>query len=115
MEKSYDCPVVEFSELIRGKYKLRIIWQLKKEKYRFGELQRAVCRASNDEAVTPRVLSRELKDLVGKGLIRRKQYNGLPMKVEYSITPFGRTLIPILEAIVEWDQQTKRFNRNVSS
>ena len=107
MKSNYKCPVVSFSELIRGKYKLRVIWQLKDEKHRFCELQRAICSAFNDEAVTPRVLSRELKDLVEKGIIHRKQFDVLPLKVEYSITAFGKSVIPILKSIIDWDKQAK--------
>ena len=52
--------------------------------------------------VTPRVLSRELKELQLRGLIHRKQYNLVPPKVEYSLTDLGRGLQPVLQAIVEW-------------
>jgi DNA-binding HxlR family transcriptional regulator len=52
--------------------------------------------------VTPRVLSRELKELQLRGLIHRRQYDVVPPKVEYSLTELGRGLVPILEAIVDW-------------
>ena len=96
------CPALGFSQIVGGKYKIRILWVLLQRPHRYGEIHRSLLKGTLGKAVTPRVLSRELKELQQRGLIHRKQYDVLPPKVEYSITDLGRGLQPILEAIVEW-------------
>jgi len=96
------CPAVGFSLIVGGKYKLRILWILIQRPYRYGEIRNSLLKGTLGKAVTPRVLSRELKELRIRGLINRRQYDVVPPKVEYSLTERGRGLQPILEAIVEW-------------
>jgi DNA-binding HxlR family transcriptional regulator len=96
------CPAVGFSQIVGGKYKIRILWVLTQRPHRYGEIHRSLLKGTLGKPVTPRVLSRELKELTQRGLIDRKQYDVVPPKVEYSITEFGRGLKPILDAIVEW-------------
>jgi len=96
------CPAVGFSLIVGGKYKLRILWILIQRPYRYGEIRNSLLKGTLGKAVTPRVLSRELKELRIRGLINRRQYDDVPPKVEYSLTDRGRGLQPILEAIVEW-------------
>ncbi len=60
--------------------------------------------------MTPRVLSRELRELQQRGLITRKQYDGLPLRVKYSLTELGCGLRPVLDAIVEWPDRGARGN-----
>src|SRR5262249_37356223 len=68
------CPLIAFDQIVGGKYKLRILWDLMKGPRRYGELRRSVLDACQGKPVTPRVLSRELKELEKRGLIHRKQY-----------------------------------------
>ena len=96
------CPAVGFSLIVGGKYKLRILWILIQRPYRYGEIRNSLLKGTLGKPVTPRVLSRELKELRIRGLINRRQYDVVPPKVEYSLTERGRGLQPILEAIVEW-------------
>jgi DNA-binding HxlR family transcriptional regulator len=96
------CPAVGFSQIVGGKYKLRILWVLIKRPHRYGEIRASLLKGTLGKPVTPRVLSRELKELQQRGLIRRKQYDVVPPKVEYSLTEQGRGLQPVLEAIVDW-------------
>ena len=97
------CPVAAFQKLISGKYKLRIVWDLKDGPLRYGEIRTGLLRGSDGSAeIAPRVLSRELKDLQKRGLITRKQFSVVPPKVEYSLAARGKTLVPILNAIVRW-------------
>ena len=96
------CPGLGFSQICGGKYKIRILWILNKRPYRYGEIRDSMLRGSLGKPVTPRVLSRELKQLQERGLIRRKQYDVVPPHVEYSLTERGRDLFPVLDAIVEW-------------
>lgn len=96
------CPALGFSQIVGGKYKLRILWVLLERPRRYGEIRASLLKGTMGKSVTPRVLSRELKELQQRGLIARKQYDGLPLKVEYSLTELGRGLQPVLDSIVEW-------------
>lgn len=96
------CPALGFSQIVGGKYKLRILWVLLQRPHRYGEIRASLLKGTLGKSVTPRVLSRELKELQQRGLITRKQYDGLPLRVEYSLTELGGGLRPVLDAIVEW-------------
>lgn len=96
------CPAIGFSEILGGKYKLRILWILIQRPYRYGEIRRSLLKGTLGKPITPRVLSRELKELQHWGLILRQQYNVVPPKVEYSLTEVGMELKPVLDSIVEW-------------
>lgn len=96
------CPLVAFGQAAGGKYKMRILWELKDGSRRYGELRRSAVVAARGAPVTPRTLSRELKELHGLGLIERKQYPVVPPKVEYSLTLAGKSLIPIVRQVVKW-------------
>lgn len=96
------CPAIAFDRIVGGRYKLRILWTLTAGTQRYGEIGRSLLRGTLGNSVTPRILSRELKELELRGLIARKAYPVVPPKVEYSITARGRTLLPILNEIVRW-------------
>ena len=102
----FECPVYGFQEMINGKYKLRIIWALQDGPRRYGEIKKGLLRdISGSQEIAPRVLSRELKTLAAYGLIERTDYQVVPPKVEYSLTPRGVSLLSILTPIVEWGRQ----------
>jgi len=96
------CPLNAFNQAVGGKYKMRIVWELTQGPQRFGELSRSAIVTAMGKPVTPRVLSRELKELEQRGLIHRKQYPVIPPKVEYSLTDFGRSIVPVIGQIVNW-------------
>ncbi|MDB5448870.1 MAG: transcriptional regulator [Phenylobacterium sp.] len=102
MTKRPRCPLIAFNELVGGKYKLRILWVLSKEATRYGGLNRSLVVACHGRPVTPRTLSRELRDLAGRGLIWRTAYPEVPPRVEYGLTDLGRTLVPLIDQIVAW-------------
>lgn len=101
-EQDRKCPLIAFSLAAGGKYKMRILWELKEGPRRYGELRRSAIVAAGGTPVTPRVLSRELKELDARGLIHRKQYPVVPPKVEYTLTKFGKSLVPVIKEIVKW-------------
>lgn len=101
-----SCPLIAFTLAVGGKYKMRILWELKDGPRRYGELRRSAIVAARGAAVTPRVLSRELKELQSRGLIDRKQYPVVPPKVEYRLTRAGKSLIPVVKQIVKWGLTT---------
>ena len=97
------CPVAAFQKMISGKYKLRIVWDLKDGPRRYGEIRTGLLRGSISSAeIAPRVLSRELKALTETGLIDRKDYGVVPPKVEYRLTRKGQSFIPVIAAIRQW-------------
>jgi DNA-binding HxlR family transcriptional regulator len=96
------CPAIGFGRIVGGKYKLRILWLLNKRSHRYGELRSALVRGSMGAEPTPRILSRELKELQARGLISRRQFDVVPPKVEYTLTTRGREFIPIIAAIIDW-------------
>jgi DNA-binding HxlR family transcriptional regulator len=96
------CPLNAFNRAAMGKYKMRIIWELSRGVQRYGELRRSAIVTAMGKAVTPRVLSRELKELQQRGIIHRKQYPVVPPKVEYTLTDMGKSLVPVIKQIVNW-------------
>jgi len=102
LAETAPCPIVRFNALTGGKYKLRILWELRKDARRYGEIQRALIIATGGGTITPRVLSRELKDLVAAHLLARKQYAEVPPRVEYRLTDDGRAMLGVLRAICRW-------------
>src|SRR4051794_19432139 len=97
------CPVAEFQKMISGKYKLRIVWDLKEGARRYGEIRTGLLRGdSGSSEIAPRVLSRELKALTESGLIERRDYGVVPPKVEYRLTRKGKSFVPVIAAIRDW-------------
>ena len=96
------CPVTNALTLIGGKWKIPIIYQLSKKSMRFGELKRAI------GSVTQQMLSKQLKEMEKDTLINRKVHQVVPPKVEYSLTEFGRSGIPVLKSLFEWGSKKKK-------
>jgi DNA-binding HxlR family transcriptional regulator len=95
--KEYPCCTSVTMGIIGGKWKTVILYHLIDEVLRYNELR------SKIPNVTERTLSLQLKDLEGDGVIKRKVYTSKPpLKVEYSLTDFGKTLIPLLQSIADW-------------
>lgn len=93
---SYHCPVEATVHLIGGKYKAVILWNLKDQVLRYSELHKLVPKA------TPKMLTQQLRELENDNLINRKVYPVVPPKTEYSLTDFGKSLIPVLDAMCNW-------------
>lgn len=98
-DKIYNCPVDATLSVIGGKYKAIILHHLIEKNLRFGELRRLVPQASH------KVLTQQLRELERDGIIHREVYPVVPPKTEYSLTNFGKTLIPILAAICDWGRE----------
>ena len=97
------CPVLAFQKMVSGKYKIRILWDLKDGARRYGEIRTGLLRgAAGSAEIAPRVLSRELKALTEAGLIVRKDYGTVPPKVDYRLTPKGKSFVPVIDAIRRW-------------
>jgi DNA-binding HxlR family transcriptional regulator len=94
--KSYRCSLELTIALIGGKWKALIIWYLKGTTLRFNEIRKTF------PDVTQKMLTQQLRDLEEDGIVHRKVYPQVPPKVEYSLTEFGESLIPVLEAMNQW-------------
>ena len=94
--QSFQCPVEATLQLIGGKYKSLILWHLIGKTLRFNELSKLITSA------TPKMLTQQLRELENDGLINRTVYPIVPPKVEYSLTTFGESIIPVLEAMCSW-------------
>lgn len=90
------CPVAFTLDLLGGKWKLVVLYQLSQGTRRFRELQRLI------PLVTPRMLIKVLKELEEQGVIHREIYPVVPPKVEYSLTEQGRTVLPLIREIKQW-------------
>ena len=98
----FDCPVEGFQSLISGKYRLRILWELKRGPLRYGALKTALAASMGNKAIAARVLSRDLKELTQRAMIARHDRGTIPLHVEYSLTEIGKTFIPVLGSIHRW-------------
>ncbi len=97
MEK---CPLSNVLENIGGKWKVAIICALSlNEQIRYNELKRMV------KGITNTMLANSLKDLENIGMVIRKQYQEMPVRVEYSLTVKGRSILPILEELRAWSME----------
>jgi DNA-binding HxlR family transcriptional regulator len=95
----YDaCPMRRVMSVLGSKWKPIVIWVLRERTARFGQL------AANIEVVSRKVLTTTLQELEADGLILRKEYEALAPRVEYSLTPRGKALLPILHELVRWDE-----------
>lgn len=102
MEIQENCPVEATLDLIGGKYKALILWNLADGKLRFSQLRNKISKA------TPKILTQQLRELETHNLIHREVYPVIPPKVEYSLTETGRSLMPILIAMRDWGAQYMR-------
>jgi len=95
--KLYHCAMDITLDYIGGKWKSVVLWYLKNETRRFAELKKQI------PDITEKMLSIQLRALEADGLIKRKVHGTKPpIKVEYSLTESGKTLIPVLNAIAKW-------------
>ena len=98
-----QCPIHEFQSLVSGKYKLRIIWDLRNGPLRYNEIRRGLLRGkSGAPEIAARVLSRELKMLTEMNIVRRIDHQQVPPKVEYELTATGISLVPVIGTIHNW-------------
>jgi DNA-binding HxlR family transcriptional regulator len=90
------CPVEVAIAVVGGAWKMTTVKHLSQRVHRFGELRRAV------GPVTPRVLTRQLRELEQDGIVERHVYAEVPPRVEYSLTPLGKTLSNLVEQLDDW-------------
>lgn len=102
-----NCGLDLLGEVLYGKWKIRLLWFINEGHKRPSELQRKIPDA------TRRVLNMQLKELEDHELITKKIYPVVPPKVEYSLTEFGKTLVPVIAALGNWADSNERHLRSV--
>lgn len=91
-----NCPVEATLSVVGGKWKVIILWHLVNGTKRFNELQRSMPQ------ITRKMLTQQLRELENDGLIIRTVYPQVPPKVEYSLSDYGKTFIPVMESMAQW-------------
>lgn len=94
-----QCPVAAMLELIGGKWKPVILYCLRSDTRRFGEI------AARIPTISRKVLTDQLKELEQDQIIIRKQFNEIPPRVEYSLSELGKSMAPVLAEMEKWGNE----------
>ena len=97
--KQYSCGLEAALEVVDGKWTVLILWGLRNEPRRFGELRRQV------PGISEKMLIQHLKEMEADGIVTRKDYKEVPPRVEYARTSFGHSLCEALAPLCEWGQK----------
>ena len=89
-------------EIIGGKWKMPIVWRLSEKSLRYGELKKVFPK------ITHKMLTQQLRELEKDELIIRKVYSQIPPKVEYSLDLLGRSVLPVIEMLIEWGNEYRK-------
>jgi DNA-binding HxlR family transcriptional regulator len=99
----YVLAVNDTLNVISGKWKLPIIGSIMFDKKRFTEIQR------NIPKITPRMLSKELKELEMNGIIIRTVYDTIPVSVEYELSASGKSISEVLDTMIDWGLRHRKL------
>lgn len=102
-----NCGLDLVGAVLYGKWKIRLLWFINEGFLRPSELQRKIPDASR------RVLNIQLKELEGHELVTKKIYPVVPPKVEYTLTEFGKSLIPVIAVLGKWGDENEDRLRSV--
>ncbi len=93
---AYHCGTDAAMDVIGGRWKVLVLWALDERPHRFGELRRAL------DGVSEKVLAAHLREMEQDGLVHREDFDEVPPRVEYSLTPLGASLNKALEPLGDW-------------
>jgi DNA-binding HxlR family transcriptional regulator len=102
-----DCPMTRSMGMIGSKWKPIIVNAIQKRTVRFGQLDAII------PLITRKVLTEQLKELEEDGILHRQSFNETPPRVEYSLTAKGIELLPILNAVVNWNLKHERVKKDL--
>lgn len=97
--KTYTCGLDAALDIIGGKWKVLILWELHFQPRRFGELKKLV------NGISEKMLIQHLRELETDGIVNRKVFQEIPPKVEYSLTQFGISLNKALMPLCNWGER----------
>jgi DNA-binding HxlR family transcriptional regulator len=100
------CPIDATLSVIDGRWKGTILWRLLDGPMRTNELRKSIPQ------ITERMLLRHLRDMTESGILNRHQEQGSPLRVRYSLTSYGMTLIPVLDALCTWGRAHLKHERS---
>lgn len=105
------CPIEEVMQVLSGRWPTLLIYYLQQGAKRFGDLRR------DNPTISHKMLTLELRKLEDAGIVRRTEFGGYPLRVEYELTPAGESLVPLIDALgVWWESRTDNIgNPNAPS
>ena len=95
-QRTYFCGLDAALDVMGGKWKGLILWALRSEAHRFGELRRVV------QGISEKMLIQHLKEMEADGIVTRRDFREVPPRVEYALTPFGESLSVAVTPLCEW-------------
>jgi len=98
----YGCGIGPAFEVIGGKWKAVILWEMQAQPRRFGELRRLIA------GISEKMLAHQLREMEADGLVERRVMNAVPAHVEYSPTAWGRSLNAALGPLADWGERYER-------
>ena len=96
-----ECPVATTVQLIGSKWKLLILRDLLTGAKRYNELKKSL------SGISQKVLTSSLKSMVEDGIVIRTAYSEVPPRVEYSLSPLGESMRPVISAMEQWGHEYK--------
>jgi DNA-binding HxlR family transcriptional regulator len=90
------CPIEDAMRALSGRWPTLLLYYLKDGTKRFSDLRR------DNPTVSHRILTLELRKLEAAGIVRRTDHPGYPRRVDYDLTPAGRKLVPLIDAVGAW-------------
>jgi DNA-binding HxlR family transcriptional regulator len=103
------CPIEEAMRVLSGRWPTLLLYYLKDGTKRFSELRR------DNPTVSHRMLALELRKLEEAGILRRTAHPGYPLRVDYDLTPAGRRLVPLIDALGEWWEDSADDRRGLAA
>jgi DNA-binding HxlR family transcriptional regulator len=100
--EEYRSPAEVTISVVGGKWKILILCRLQHGIARFGELRKVI------PGITQTMLTQQLRELEEDGVLQRKIFAEIPPRVEYSLTKFGASLVPVLDAMSAWGEQYQK-------
>lgn len=99
------CPLTAAVNMLSGRWKLVILWQVADKRARYKVLKRAI------PGISDQMLARQLRRLQSDGFLRKEIFAEVPVRTEYRLTPLGESLIPVLGQLLDWGRDNKIAER----
>lgn len=97
------CPIEEVMQVLSGRWPTLLIYYLQEGRKRFSDLRR------DNPTISHKMLTLELRKLEDAGIVRRTEFAGYPLRVEYDLTPAGERLVPLIDELGDWWENTEGY------